>query len=108
MRRWEKIALAVSLSALSLCLLFALLRVACESPAKIGVIEKWQALPEPRINLNRAEPAEIALLPGIGEKRAKEIVRKREEKGPLSAPDVAPLIGAKTFKKVENYISFSD
>ena len=108
MRRWEKIALLTSLSLLSLCLLIRLLHATCDNPAKIIIIEKVQPKVELRINLNRAEPAEIALLPGIGEKRAAGIVRKREEKGSISASDLPPLIGAKTFKKVENYISFSD
>jgi DNA uptake protein ComE-like DNA-binding protein len=108
MRRWEKIALFTSLSLLSLCLLIRLLHAAYDNPAKIIIIEKVQPKVELRINLNRAAWAEIALLPGIGEKRANEIVRKREEKGSLSASDLMTLIGEKTAKKIENYISFSN
>ena len=108
MRRWEKIALLTSLSLLSLCLLIRLLHATCDNPAKIIIIEKVQPKVELRINLNRAEPAEIALLPGIGEKRAKEIVLKRKEKGSISASDLMTLIGEKTAKKIENYTSFSN
>jgi DNA uptake protein ComE-like DNA-binding protein len=108
MRRWEKIALLTSLSLLSLCLLIRLLHAAYDNPTEIIVIEKVQPKVELRVNLNRAEPAEIALLPGIGEKRASEIVRRREEKGSLSASDLPPIVGAKIAERIENYVSFGD
>jgi DNA uptake protein ComE-like DNA-binding protein len=108
MRRWEKITLLACLSLLSLCLLLKLLEAACDIPAEIIIIDRPQAKVELRINLNRAQPVEIALLPGIGEKRAAEIVRKREEKGFLTASDLTTLIGAKTAEKIQKYISFTN
>ena len=108
MRRWEKVALLTSLSALLFCLLLALLQAVYDSPPKIIIIEKPQEKAQLRVNLNRAHPAEIALLPGIGEKRAAEIKRGREEKGSILASDLPRLIGAKTARKIEKYISFSD
>lgn len=39
---------------------------------------------EDRVGLNTAPAAELALLPGIGEKRALAIVAYREENGPFS------------------------
>ena len=48
-------------------------------------------VPEPaelahRIDLNRADWTELVNLPGIGEARAREIVRDRAERGPFRSP----------------------
>jgi competence ComEA-like helix-hairpin-helix protein len=42
---------------------------------------------EYRIDLNRAEEAELALLPGIGEVKAARIVAYRKEHGPFRSPE---------------------
>jgi competence protein ComEA len=50
-----------------------------------------RALPSPtelryEVDLNRADWTELVNLPGIGEARAREIVRDREERGPFATP----------------------
>ena len=45
------------------------------------------ALPEYRVELNRAGWQELTNLPGIGESRARGIVRNRGAEGPFSVPE---------------------
>lgn len=43
--------------------------------------------PTEKININTATAAELEVLPGIGEKRAEEIVADREANGPFRIPE---------------------
>ena len=45
------------------------------------------AITEQKININEADKNELMLLPGIGEKRAEEIIRLRAEKGKFTAAE---------------------
>jgi competence ComEA-like helix-hairpin-helix protein len=59
-----------------------------------------------RIDLNRAPWHELVNLPGIGEKRAREIVSDREARGPFSGPDEldrVPGIGPKTVRRIREF-----
>jgi competence ComEA-like helix-hairpin-helix protein len=60
-----------------------------------------------RLDLNRAGWHELVCLPGIGEVRAREIVRDRTERGPFAGPDDLDRvkgIGPKTIRKVREFI----
>ena len=67
-------------------------------------------LPGERIDLNTAPPRDLARLPGIGEKRAEEICRHREEHGPFQTVDELVLvygIGEVTLENLRQYITVS-
>lgn len=60
-----------------------------------------------RIDINQADWAEFALLPGVGEVLAKRIVDYREEHGPFADLDTLREvrgIGPKTFEGVQPYL----
>ncbi len=60
-----------------------------------------------RIDLNHAEPWLLEALPGIGEKRAAEIVRYREKHGGFTAPEELLFvqgIGPVTYEAVEDLV----
>ena len=60
-----------------------------------------------RLDLNRASWHELVCLPGIGEIRAREIVRDRSERGPFAGPDDLDRvkgIGPGTIRKVREFI----
>jgi len=60
-----------------------------------------------RLDLNRASWHELVCLPGIGEIRAREIVRDRSERGPFAGPedlDRVKGIGPVTIRKVREFI----
>ncbi len=64
-----------------------------------------------RVNVNTAPWEEIALLPGIGETKAKAIVAHREDNGPFaSAADLVRVsgIGVKTAEAISDYVSFDE
>jgi competence ComEA-like helix-hairpin-helix protein len=60
-----------------------------------------------RLDLNRAGWHELVCLPGIGEARAREIVRDRGERGSFAGPedlDRVKGIGPKTIRKVRDFL----
>lgn len=70
-----------------------------EPPAQSG--------PEKAVNINTAGAEELMTLPGIGEKRAKDIIAEREENGPFRFPeDITRVngIGEDTMNKLIDYI----
>jgi competence protein ComEA len=61
-----------------------------------------------RIDINKASWAELSLLPGVGEARAKAIVASREKQGPFSRPeDLGRIrgIGPRTIEGLRGYLS---
>ena len=65
------------------------------------------AAPE-RVNINTATAAELDALPGIGEKRAADIVADREANGPFRIPEEltrVPGIGEGTLAGLIDYIT---
>lgn len=64
-----------------------------------------------RININTADAETLMTLPGIGEKRAKDIIAEREENGPFRFPeDITRVsgIGEETLAKLIDYIITED
>ncbi len=60
------------------------------------------------VNLNRATEAELMTLPGIGESKAKEIIRYRESKGGFQKPeDLMNISGIKegVYNKIKDQIT---
>ena len=72
--------------------------------------------PEPegdgaKININTADAETLMTLPGIGEKRARDIIAEREENGPYRFPeDITRVsgIGEETLAKLIDYIITED
>ncbi len=61
------------------------------------------------LDLNRATQEDLILLPGIGPKRAKQIVESREAKGPYSEPgDLVRIrgIGEKTVERIRPWLAW--
>ncbi|MDE6108559.1 MAG: ComEA family DNA-binding protein [Oscillospiraceae bacterium] len=64
--------------------------------------------PEGRVNINTAGVEELTTLPGIGEKRAQDIIAEREENGPFRFPeDITRVkgIGEETLAGLLDYIT---
>ncbi len=64
-----------------------------------------------RININTADAQTLMTLPGIGEKRAADIIADREQNGPYRYPeDITRVkgIGEATMKKILNDITVED
>ena len=59
-----------------------------------------------RININKAGPAELVQLPGIGPTRAQAIVEERQKRRFRRIEDIlrVPGIGRKTFGRIRNSI----
>ena len=65
-------------------------------------------LPGEIIDLNAADAYDLSRLPGIGEKRAADIVVRREEKGPFqSVEELTEIsgIGPGTLEKLKDYVT---
>lgn len=61
-----------------------------------------------QVDLNRASWAELSLLPGVGEARAKAIVASRENEGPFRHPEDLGRIrgfGPRTIERVRPYLA---
>jgi len=62
-----------------------------------------------KINVNTAGLDELLELPGIGEVKASEMIKLREQKGPFKKPEdllQVPGIGPKTLEKIKDMIAF--
>lgn len=57
---------------------------------------------EIKVNLNTADKSELMMLPGIGEKRAGDIIQLREEKGKFQSPEDLLSISGISKKLLEN------
>lgn len=77
-----------------------------------SLLASVDALPEAKkVNINTADAAALQSLPGIGEKRAKDILADREANGPFRYPeDLARVkgIGEETLKGLLDYIVTED
>ena len=81
------------------------------SHIKIYIPREGEAELPQKIDINRAEPWLLELLPGIGEGRAQAIVDYRSENGPFKRiEDLLQVegIGEGTFEKIKAYITVSD
>jgi competence protein ComEA len=61
-----------------------------------------------KVNINKASKAELAKLPGIGDKIAEEIIKYREKNGPFKTiQDIKKVsgVGDKKFEAIKNMIS---
>ena len=74
------------------------------------------ALPSPepareKVNINTADAAALATLPGIGEKRAADIIAYREANGPFPIPEAityVPGIGESILKNIIDRITVEE
>lgn len=101
----ERIALLVLAGLLFLGLLIKYGVMAHRTPPRIKISEKEYSY---RIDLNRANAAELELLPGIGPKKAQRIVGEREKLGGFrSLSQLEKVLGGKTCEKIKPYITIS-
>lgn len=78
-----------------------------EEPVSEPVIQSEEDVIPQKLNINEASVEEIASLPYIGESKAREIVRYRNENGPFkNKADLVKVkgIGEKLLEKIETYI----
>ena len=121
--KYEKTALFATalFAALCLVLLMGLGRGAdhAVSAAPAGTLmEQEEAddfpdslIPGEKININTAPIKELQRLPGIGEKRASDIVAHREEVGlftDIGQLQLIPGIGPGTFSAIADYITVNE
>ena len=84
------------------------IRDAVTTPAAPSAVSRAAWPSSARIDLNHATAAELETLPGIGPKRAADIVRWRAEHGPFRQPrDLMNVggIGRKTYDRIAPYIT---
>ena len=70
-------------------------------------VQKKDIKPGVKININSALPADLALLPGIGEVMAERIIEYRESNGKFKKPeDLMKVkgIGEKKFEKIKDFL----
>ena len=73
--------------------------------------DNTQAPAVKRVNINTADAAQLQILPGIGEKRAADIISYRETHGPFSIPEAitdVPGIGSATLNEIIDLITVED
>ena len=86
-------------------------RVETERTLEVTVTSLPAPTKEPergKVNINTAEAQELQSLPGIGEKRAADIIAEREENGPYRFPeDITRVtgIGEETLAELLEYIT---
>ena len=72
-----------------------------------GISAPSDAPADGRIDINTAELSDLILLPGIGEKLARDIIDYRTQYGPFARPEdlcKVPGIGQKKFAALQDYI----
>ena len=120
--KWEAAALALSGLFLAFTAGWFLRGTVPAQPIRVEtqrVLEATvTALPAPtqdterrRVNINTASAQELMALPGIGEKRAANIIADREENGPFRFPeDITRVkgIGEETLAELLNDITVED
>ena len=76
------------------------------SPEEARALQDGASWPDMRVNINSAGAAELALLPGVGERLAQRIVADREDHGPfasLNELERVPGMGAATIERLGPY-----
>jgi competence protein ComEA len=75
---------------------------------KVKAKNTTKALPKGKININKASQEELMTLPGIGEVKAKAIMKARKKGKLKSLDDVMGVegIGEETLKKLKPYLKF--
>lgn len=79
--------------------------------AALSLPEPTQAPERKKINVNTATAEELVTLPGIGEKRAADIIADREANGPYRFPEEITRvkgIGEETLAECLEYITTED
>jgi competence protein ComEA len=94
-------------SVLGILLLTAFTLSILSASADAAEKAKKEAKLEGVVNINTATAEQLQLLPGIGEKKAEEIIKYRKEKGEFKAiEDIKNVkgIGDKVFEKIKDNI----
>lgn len=93
--RREGYFLLLTLTAAVLCVMLAFWYAVPLQSQQVDALPDMTALEEYlMVDLNTADAKELSALPGVGEKKAEEIIRYREENGPFaSVQDVLNVSG---------------
>ncbi|MBI4607644.1 MAG: helix-hairpin-helix domain-containing protein [Candidatus Rokubacteria bacterium] len=84
---------------------------ATDPPARPAKLSETAAQADGRLDLNRATPAELQRLPGIGPALAQRIVDARERQGRFASPEElrrVPGIGQKKFDAIRELVTVGD
>jgi competence protein ComEA len=84
---------------------------AAAAQEKASAASKSTGAPAPLVNLNTATAAQIATLPGIGEKAAERIIEYREKNGGFKKPEElmnVKGIGEKSFLKLKALVTVGE
>jgi competence ComEA-like helix-hairpin-helix protein len=97
--------------AIGLLLAFAVLIgvMALRRPVRVDHVtaDSRAALPDMRLDLNRASAAELSLLPGVGPTLAQRIIETREQRGPFAATaelEDVPGVGPATLAGIRPFV----
>ncbi|HVP74340.1 MAG TPA: helix-hairpin-helix domain-containing protein [Phycisphaerales bacterium] len=96
--------LVLTAGALALSVWTALHRTS--SPDEARAMHGATSWPDMHVNINSAGVAELALLPGVGERLAQRIVADRDERGPFASLhelERVPGMGAATIERLSPY-----
>ena len=85
--RYAGAVLALFAAFVLVCGTWYLARTTAPEPFQVSSVYPDSLLPGEVININTADAYDLQRLPGIGEKRAGDIVAYREEHGPFSSVD---------------------
>lgn len=79
------------------------------SNASLATVDSADTNPD-RVHLNTADLSQLQQIPGIGEKKAREIIQYRQDNGSFKSIDELQEIdgiGQKTVEKIKNFVTIT-
>jgi competence ComEA-like helix-hairpin-helix protein len=81
------------------------------APAAVPPLDPGPALPPEPVDVNRADAAQLARLPGVGPGLAQRIVEERDRRGRFESPEALRYVlgmGPKKLAAIRRFITVSD
>ena len=81
------------------------------APAAVPPLDAGPALPPEPVDVNRADAAQLARLPGVGPGLAQRIVEERDRRGRFESPEALRYVlgmGPKKLAAIRRFITVSD
>ncbi len=107
LRRADQATIAAILAVSLAVICFSYVRCYLQDGGLVEIDRSEPQVVEFKIDINRAQWPELALLPGVGETLARRIVQSREDEGPfLSHDDLRRVsgIGPRTLEDIRPYL----